>query len=127
MSTAVRFGIAGLLVLGLVGIAPTAMAANQVVKQGTCTGNSKATLTLGLDNGRIEVQYEVDSNHAGQTWRVRLRHDGVLFFSGTRMTQAPGGSFEVRKFVKNRAGTDVFRARARNLSNGEVCTATASI
>jgi hypothetical protein len=123
----VRFGIAGVVVLGLVGIAPTALAANQVVKAGTCTGNSKATLTLGLDNGRIEVQYEVDSNQAGQTWKVKLRHAGSLFFSGNRVTKAPSGSFEVHKFVANLAGTDAFRARARNLGSGEVCTAAASI
>jgi len=130
MRKAVRFAIAGLMVAGLFSAAaPAAMAKGgaDVVRQGTCTGNSTAKIKLSKDDGRIEVEFEVDQNKVGDTWRVKLSHNGDRFFSGTRTTQAPSGSFELRKLTNDAAGTDTIRARARNLSTGEVCTATASI
>jgi len=129
MRKAVRFAVAGLMVAGLFSAAaPAAMAkGGDVVRQGTCTGNSTAKIKLSPEDGRIEVQFEVDQNKVGDTWRVKLFHNGDRFFTGTRTTQAPSGSFELRKVVDNAAGTDTVRARARNLSTNEVCTATASI
>ncbi|MFL5737742.1 MAG: hypothetical protein ACJ76P_10425 [Actinomycetota bacterium] len=129
MRKAVRFAIAGLMVAGLFSAAaPAAMAKGaDVVRQGTCTGNSTAKIKLSKDDGRIEVEFEVDQNKVGDTWRVKLSDNGDRFFSGTRTTQAPSGSFEVRKRTNDATGTDTIRARARNLSTGEVCTATASI
>ena len=84
-----------------------------VSRHGTCAGGG-ATYTLKAkhDDGLIEVEWQVDSNHAGQTWTVRLRDNGELFFSGHRTTQAPSGSFTVRKSTANRAGSDTIRARS---------------
>ena len=84
-----------------------------VTRHGTCAGGG-ATYTLKAkhDNGLIQVEWEVDSNHPGQTWTVRLRHNGDLFFSGHRTTQAPSGSFTVHRSTANRAGDDVIRARS---------------
>jgi hypothetical protein len=129
MRKAARFAIAGLMVTGLFGAAaPAAMAKDgDVIRQGTCTGNSTAKIKLSPEDGRIEVEFEVDQDKVGDTWRVKLRHNGDQFFSGTRTTQAPSGSFELRKVVNDAAGTDTIRARARNLSTDEVCTASASI
>jgi|SRR4051794_6577437 len=128
MRKAVRFAIAGLMVAGIFSVAPAAMAkGGDVVKQGTCTGSSTSKIKLSPEDGRIEVQFEVDQNKAGDTWRVKLYQNGDQFFSGTRTTQAPSGSFELRKLTNDAAGKDTIRARARNLSTNEVCTATASI
>jgi hypothetical protein len=127
MSKAVRFGIAGLLTLGLFGsVAPAASAKDtDVIKEGNCTAGSDWKLKLSEENGQIEVEFEVDQNVVGDVWRVRLLHNGDLFFQGQRTTQAPSGSFEVRRVQPNLAGDDVIRARARNLETGETCTATA--
>jgi hypothetical protein len=92
-----------------------------VIRRGACTGSSDWKLKLSEENGRIEVEYEVDQNRAGDTWRVRIRHDGDLVFAGRRITRAPSGSFTVRILQRNRAGDDVFRGRAVNLRTGEVC------
>src|SRR6059058_4099712 len=45
------------------------------------------------DDGRIEVETEVDTNRKGQTWSVQLRHNGVSVFKGKRTALAPSGSF----------------------------------
>ena len=94
---------------------------------GACTGSSTSKLHLSHDNGRIQVEFEVDQNLNGKTWNVRLKDNGTLFFTGQRTTHAPDGSFEVRRLTNNLAGTDHVTARAKNPASGEVCTASANI
>jgi len=108
----------------LAGNAPNAMG---VTHAGKCTGASTSKIKLTPDGARIEVQFEVDQNRVGKLWNVKLFHNGNLVFTGQRRTLAPSGSFELRRFVTNRAGVDHVTGRARNPRSGEVCTATASI
>jgi len=118
-----------LVALGLLaspGIA-AARSATDVVRTGTCTASSDWTLQLNKDNGRIEVQFEVDSNVVGQTWNVALKQDGTAFWSGQRTTKAPSGSFEVTRFTTDRAGIHTFVGRARNPMTGEVCRGAGQI
>ncbi|MET1011965.1 MAG: hypothetical protein ABWY83_06265 [Actinomycetota bacterium] len=100
---------------------PTLAKDGDVIRRGACSGASDWKLKLSEENGRIEVEYEVDQNRVGDSWRVRIRHDDVLVFTRTRTTRAPSGSFEVRILQRDRAGDDVFRGRAVNLRTGEVC------
>lgn len=85
---------------------------NAVQKSGPCAGGGTFTLKAKHDDGRIEVEYEVDTNRVGQVWHVRLTDNGNVVFAGTRRTTAPSGSFEVRKRIANRAGSDTIRAHA---------------
>lgn len=113
------------LVLGallMVGTAlPVLAGAGDVIRTGACSGRSDWKLKLKDDNGRIEVEYEVDQNRVGDVWRVRIRHERDLVFAARRMTKAPSGSFTVRLLQRNRAGDDLFRGRAVNLRTGEIC------
>jgi len=125
-----RAALAGLTALTAVAmIAPTGVAAKagEVIRTGACTNRSDWKLKLSPDNGRIEVEFEVDTPRVGQVWRVRLFQNGNLTFQGTRTTQAPSGSFALRVLRSNTAGTDTFRGRAVNLTTGEVCQGQASI
>lgn len=100
---------------------PTLAKDGDVIRRGACGGASDWKLKLSEENGRIEVEYEVDQNRVGDPWRVRIRHDDALVFTGRRTTKAPSGSFEVRILQRDRAGDDVFRGRAVNRRTGEVC------
>ena len=117
--------IVAALVLGTLLIGGTALPVlardGDVIRRGACSGNSDWKLKLSEENGRIEVEYEVDQNRVGDVWRVRIRHDGDLVFAGRRTTRGASGSFEVRILQRNRAGDDVFRGRAVNLRTGETC------
>ena len=126
LSKFLRVGVAALLTLSVAGAAPALAKDGDVIRRGACSGASDWKLKLSPENGRIEVEYEVDSNKVGQTWRVRLFHDGNRFFSGTRTTAGASGSFEVRKVAANHSGSDSFRARATNVASGEVCGGSAS-
>jgi hypothetical protein len=96
-----------------------------VIKKGACSAASTWKLKLSPENGKIEVEFEVDQNVNGDRWRVRMRHNGTLFFNQILRTRAPSGSFEARAVEPNRAGPDEFRARALNLRTGETCRARA--
>jgi hypothetical protein len=71
------------------------------------------------DDGRIEVEGEVDTNRRGQSWDWQIRRDGNVAARGTGRTAGASGSFSVERRIANHAGPDriVFRA----VRNGQVC------
>lgn len=128
--TLITGGSAMLLAVSLLAMPAETLASGGgggVVRAGTCTAASTSRIKAKHEDGRIEVEFEVDQNVVGKTWNIRLLHNGDVFFTGQRTTQAPSGSFEVRKLTGNRAGTDTLKGRARNPQTGEVCIATVSI
>ena len=125
MRNVLRLGLAGLMTATLLGGAPAAFANDgDVIATGPCSAGSDWKLKASPENGQIEIEFEVDQNVVGDTWRVVMRQNGDRIFRGRRVTQAPSGSFEVRRVVANTTGDDVFTARAENLSTGEVCRGT---
>jgi hypothetical protein len=112
------------LVTAFVFLMPAGIASagqNDVIREGSCADASDWKLKVSPEDGRLEVEFEVDQNVSGDRWRVRIRHDGDLAFRGIRITGGASGSFEVRIVENDTAGSDAFRARARNLSTDEVC------
>jgi hypothetical protein len=93
--------------------------------QGSCTKSSTSKLKLSEEDGRIEVEFEVDQNRNGVRWTVRISQNGQVRARLARVTRGPSGSFEARIVAPNRRGTDRFAARATSPS-GEICTARAS-
>ena len=68
-----------------------------VVNRGSCTGSTNWKIKAKPDDGRIEVESEIDSNKNGQKWRWVLKHDGSVSARGTSTTRAPSGSFSVER------------------------------
>ena len=99
---------------------------DDVIRRGDCSGASDWKLKLSEEDGRLEVEFEVDQNVVGDTWKVRLTRNDVVFFTGQRTTQAPSGSFEVRRVISDPAGPDKVVGRAVNQRTGEVCRGTAT-
>jgi len=104
-------------------VSPAHAGDDDVIRRGQCSGSATWKLKASPENGRIEVEAEIDTNRNGQLWRWRLLHNGSLTASGTRFTQPPSGSFEVRRVVVNLAGTDHLTFRARNPRTGQLCVA----
>jgi hypothetical protein len=96
-----------------------------VIRRGECTVRSDWKLKLSPENGRIEVEFEVDQNRNGHKWNIRMKRNGNVFWRGWRTTQPPSGSFEVRRLTRNGPGTDKIVVRARNPRTGEVCRGVA--
>lgn len=111
----------------LVGAPAHAAGGDAVRRSGTCSDGAHWKLKAKPDNGRIEVEAEVDSNVNGQTWRWKLRHDGTVAASGRSTTRAPSGSFSVNRRVDNHAGQDHLTFRAVQPGTGEVCVGHLSV
>ena len=121
-----RVLLAVLLVFGSVVVAVPALAGDDdVIRRGSCSGNSTWKLKVSPQDGRLEVEFEVDQNRNGEEWRVRMSQNGDVFFRGIRTTSGPSGSFEVRRVRDDTTGEDSFVARARNLRTDEICRGTA--
>jgi hypothetical protein len=123
-------GIASAILLGMLA-APAATLAkggSGVIRAtGTCTAASTSKLKAKHDNGRLEVEFEVDQNRNNRLWTITLSDNGARVFTGSRRTLAPSGSFSITRRIANRVGKDRIVARAVNASTGEVCRATLGI
>ena len=77
------------------------------------------------EDGRIEVEAEVDSNRSGQTWHWTLtpqRQPPPAAAPARR--PARSGSFEVRRVTGNRAGTDTFVFVRTPTRHQQICRGT---
>lgn len=114
----------GVALAGLVGASASAASAqddddDRVIVTGRCSSGADWKLKVKTDDGRLEVEGEVDSNVAGQRWRWALRHNGSVSDRGVSTTTQRSGSFEVERKIVDLAGTDrvVFRA----VHDGQTC------
>lgn len=128
MRLSLKFLVACITVLGPLMLVPAAVAEdNDVERRGSCSDSSRWELDLERTPGGIEVDFEVDQNDVGERWRVKLVHNGDVFFHDVRTTHGDDGSFDVERHTNDGAGIDRFVGRAVNRSTGEVCRGTAAI
>jgi hypothetical protein len=92
--------------------------------QGKCTQQSTSKLKLSREDRGIEVEFEVDQNRNRVPWHVTLRRNGRAIATLRAVTHAPSGSFEIRRVVAGRLGSD--RIAAVAIRNGETCNAAAA-
>ncbi|HSO04831.1 MAG TPA: hypothetical protein VLQ92_10150 [Candidatus Limnocylindrales bacterium] len=131
-TTTRRLGSTALAVLMLGGLTATAPASakdgdGRVIVRGDCSKRADWKLKAKPDDGRMEVELEVDVNRVGQSWTWTLRSNGSVFASGKRTTQAPSGSFSVERRTSDTSGTQRISATARNARTGEVCRASLTV
>jgi len=100
---------------------------DEVERRGSCSGSTDWKIKAKPDDGRLEVEAEIDSNRNGQKWRWVLRRNGKVADRGTSTTHGPSGSFSIERKTGNAGGKDSFRFRAVNKRSGEVCVARVGI
>jgi hypothetical protein len=96
-----------------------------VIRSGDCSGASNWKLKAKPDDGRLEVEFDVDQNRNGVEWKVKLRRNGKTVVSTTRTTRAPSGSLSLDRRIANPAGTDKISAVATR--DGETCRGSLNI
>jgi hypothetical protein len=94
---------------------------------GSCDGGSTSKIKVKPDDGRLEVEFEVDQNKNGAEWRVKFRDNGDVVFRGDATTRAPSGSFSVQHRIDDRAGSDKVVATGVNKASGERCRAKVTV
>lgn len=92
---------------------------DRVIQTGPCSGAARWKLKVKTDDGSLEVEGEVDSNTAGQSWSWTIADNGVVVARGNARTAGRSGSFSVERKIANRGGTDrvVFTAKRANGSS----------
>ena len=107
--------------LGVLTAVPATAGDDEVIRRGNCSGTADWKLKVKTDDGRLEVEGEVDSNRVGQRWRWRIVHDGNVSARGRAITRRPSGSFDVERRVVNAPGVDRIRWRAVHRASGQTC------
>jgi hypothetical protein len=97
----------------------------RVTRTGDCSAASNWKLKAKPDDGRLEVEFEVDQNRSGGDWKVKIKRNGKTVVSTTRRTGGPSGSFSLDRRIANPAGTDRISASATR--DGESCSGSLSI
>jgi hypothetical protein len=120
--TATLLSLAAVVTAAAIPAAADAKGGSGIRVAGACSGAALSKLKAKHDNGRIEVEFEVDSNRRGQRWQVVIKRSGRAVYRATKTTTAPSGSFTSRKLTRNGAGIETISARATG-PGGQVCTA----
>jgi hypothetical protein len=96
----------------LIAATPASASGGGVRSGGSCMNRASFELKAKHDDGAIELEYEVDSDHAGQVWAVRITDNRAVVLSRHATTARRSGSFTVHKTIANRPGADTIRAHA---------------
>ena len=105
------------------GISAAEAGDDEVIRQGASSGSADWKIKAKSDDGRIEVEAEIDSNRSGQRWKWSLKRNGEREARGHSTTRGRSGSFEVERKTADAPGGDSFRFRAKHPATGQVCVA----
>lgn len=116
---------AGLGVAALVAVPATTMLAapaHAVDKSKRCDG-ARMELSVEKDDGKFEVEADVDDAAPGSRWRIVLRQDGKRFFKDVRRAD-DDGDVEIDRDRRNTRGKDVFRMTVNRVGTSGSCSLT---
>lgn len=73
---------------------------------------AEVDFSVSKDDGRFEVEVDIDDAEPGSRWRVVLWHDGRRYHK--KVHRADGdGDVEIEKDRRNTRGTDTFKVRVK--------------
>ena len=75
------------------------------------------------DDGRFEVEVDIDDAKPGSKWTIVLRHDGRVFHKKVH-TADGDGDVGVEKDRRNTAGKDVFKLKVKKIGADKAATRT---
>ena len=96
---------------------------DRVQKSGDCSGAANWKLKAKPDDGRLEVEFEVDQNRNGVKWNVVIKRNGTTAVRTTATTKAPSGSFSVERRIAGTSG----KITATATRSGESCKGSVSV
>jgi len=103
-------------------VALTAAPAAAVDKSKRCDG-ARMELSVEKDDGRFEVEADIDDAAPGSKWRVVLKQDGSTFFKDVRRADTEG-DISVDRDRADTAGTDTFTLRVNRVGTSGGCSLT---
>ena len=86
-------------------------------------GGAEIEFDVEKDDGRFEVDVDVDDAKSGSTWRIVLRHDGKRFHKKVHRADSDG-DIEIDKNRRDTRGKDVFKLRIKKIGGPTAVTRT---
>lgn len=112
--TVAAAGAAALFAAPLSMIASPAHADDQEKEREFRVAGAEVDFSVEKDDGRFEVEVDIDEAEPGSEWRVVLWHDGKRFHN--RVHRADGdGDVEIEKNRPNTTGADTFKVRVQKV------------
>jgi len=103
-------------------LAPISADDNDVVRRGRCTGGGTYELELSRENGKLEIEFEIEGK-ANQQWNVVIKRRGNVIFRGKRTTGSISKEFTVRLLNGPGTGGEIEAVATRA---GQRCAAKAT-
>lgn len=75
---------------------------------------AKHEFDVEKDDGRFEIDYDLDNAKPGSKWRVVIRHDGKVIHKKRHRADDDGG-FDIEKSRRNTSGKDVFKVTVKKV------------
>jgi hypothetical protein len=101
-------------------VTPAGARDDEVRRRGSCSLGSEWRLIARRETRTtLRVRYVLDTDRAGEAWRIFLSLNGRGLFSGSRTTNA-NGYIRITRFPTDRVGDDLVSASA-NGPTGEKC------
>jgi hypothetical protein len=96
---------------------------SRVQRSGDCSGATNWKLKAKPDDGRLEVEFEVDQNRNGVKWNVVIKRNGKTVVTTNATTKAPSGSFSVERRISGTSG----KITATATRSGESCKGSVTV
>lgn len=94
-------------------------------RSGACGGGS-FEYSVERDDGRFEIELELEDVKPGSRWKVTLRHDGNRYYQRT-LRADDDGDLDVERSRKNTRGKDAFKFRLDRVKGSAACTRTITL
>lgn len=75
---------------------------------------AEVDFSVERDDGRFEVEVDIDDAKPGSKWRVTLKHDGKRYHKKVHRADREG-DIEIEKNRRNTAGADVFKVKVQKV------------
>jgi hypothetical protein len=97
-------------------------AGGEARRRGSCSGGPGhwELRVRREDPTTLRVRFKIEDVAPGQAWQLFLSDNGVRIYSGTKTSNAQG-EVRVRRFTRNRSGTDRIAASGVNTKTGTTC------
>lgn len=132
MST-LRTATAALGTTALLGVPLTtvlASPASAAERGGRCDG-ARFELSVEKDDGRFEVEADIDDAPRGSTWRVVVTQDGKRFVNVVRTATDDDddrdGDISIDRDRRDTAGSDTFRLTVNEVGTSGSCSRTVTV
>lgn len=77
-------------------------------------GGAEVEFSVEKDDGRFEVEVDIDDAKPGSKWRIVLRHNGKRFHNKVHRADREG-DVEIEKNRRDTRGADVFKVKVKKI------------